>query len=107
MTIGASMFNDPFYEFCWDENKNQSNIKKHGIDFIAATYAFADPHALTVVDRIENGEVRWKTIGKVKGNLMVLVAHTVVEGDITVIRIISARPLEPKEIRKFYKQQQM
>jgi uncharacterized DUF497 family protein len=31
-------------EFEWDENKNQSNISKHGIDFEQAQKIFEDPN---------------------------------------------------------------
>jgi uncharacterized DUF497 family protein len=48
--------------------------------------------ALVELDRIENGEERWQTIGVVEGVLTLMVAHTVREqDDIEVIRIISAR----------------
>ena len=58
-----------------------------------AARAFADPFALTVHDRIENGEQRWQTIGIVDGHLVLLVAHTVGEDDdgAEVVCIISAR----------------
>ena len=57
-------------------------------------------------DRIEKGERRWQTLGLVDGYLLLLVAHTVrddVDGT-EVIRIISARRVEPKE-RKHYEQE--
>jgi uncharacterized DUF497 family protein len=32
--------------FEWDERKNRANIRKHGVDFEQAAYAFSDPFAL-------------------------------------------------------------
>lgn len=70
-----------------------------------ATRVFADPFAVVDQDRIENGELRWQTLGIVDGDLLLLVAHTVQdhEGEIEAIRIISARRAKPKE-RKRYEQ---
>lgn len=75
------------------------------MSFETAARAFADPFALVEQDRIENGELRWQTLGLVEGYLLVLVAHTVRDDEdgTEVIRIISARRAEPKE-RKRYEQ---
>jgi hypothetical protein len=54
------------------------------------------------LDRIENGEERWQTIGVVEGVLTLMVAHTVREqDDIEVIRIISARRGNCRERRRY------
>jgi uncharacterized DUF497 family protein len=91
--------------FEWDENKAESNCRKHGIRFEEAALVFADPLALSEQDRIENGEPRWQTIGWVGGCLLLLVAHTVrfEEQGIEVVRIISARRADRKE-RRCYEQ---
>ena len=91
--------------FEWDPAKAESNRRKHGVSFETATRVFADPFALTVQDRIEQGESRWQTLGIVEGYLLLLVAHTIWDDDegTEVIRIISARRAEPKE-RKRYEQ---
>ncbi len=88
-----------------DTAKAKSNLRKHRVSFETATRIFADPFAVVVQDRIENGEHRWKTLGIVDGYLLLLVAHTVRDDEdgIEVIRIISARRAEPKE-RKRYEQ---
>ena len=45
--------------FEWDENKNRSNISKHGIDFEQAKKIFEDPNLLTYEDaRFSYGEIR-------------------------------------------------
>lgn len=91
--------------FEWDAAKEKVNLTKHRVSFETAAQAFADPFALVEQDRIENGEYRWQTIGLVGGYLLLLVAHTVQDGEdgAEVIRIISARRAEPKE-RKRYEQ---
>ena len=69
-------------EITWDAAKERGNIRKHGLDFSFATAVFADPLAITVFDRVENGEERWHTIGAVGGGFKVLlVVHTFPEHD--------------------------
>jgi hypothetical protein len=88
-----------------DDENAALHLKKHGVSFEVAARVFADPFALAVQDRVENGEQRWQTIGVVDGYLLLLVAHTVAEDDTTeVICIISARKADAKE-RKRYEQE--
>jgi uncharacterized DUF497 family protein len=66
--------------------------------FDDAMLVFSDPYALVEQDRIEDGELRWQTLGLVGGVVLLLVAHTVRnEGEDEVIRIISARKAPRKE----------
>lgn len=83
--------------FIWDEAKNRSNRRKHGISFDTAAQVFFDPLHLTQADQIVEGEQRWQTIGMVDGVLLVLVAYTVLSEEDEVIRIISARKVTPQE----------
>jgi uncharacterized DUF497 family protein len=92
--------------FEWDEPKNLSNRRKHGVSFEEASAVFLDPLHISVQDRIEGGEMRWQTLGLVQGLLLLTVAHTVREKrddgmSIEVIRIISARPATGKERRRY------
>ena len=92
--------------FEWDENKNRSNRRKHGVSFEEACLVFRDPLHVSVMDRIENGERRWQTFGLVQGIVVLVVAHTVAEEDtegeiIEVIRIVSARRATPRERRRY------
>jgi uncharacterized DUF497 family protein len=69
-------------EITSNPGKEQSNFKKHGLDFSFAAAVFADPLHLTVFDRVENGEERWHTIGAVGGGFKILlVVHTFPEDD--------------------------
>jgi len=86
----------------WDEEKNRSNVSKHGIAFQNAQDVFDDPCVASKVDRVVDGEERWQSVGLIGGDLMILVAHTwKVEDGQETIRIISARKATPKEIRDF------
>jgi uncharacterized DUF497 family protein len=90
--------------FEWDEAKNIANQRKHGLSFEEAMQIFLDPLGFSVKDRIVDGEERWQTFGTVVGLLLLLVVHTVREDDDSsaeVIRIISARPANRKERRRY------
>lgn len=90
--------------YAWDENKNRQNRIKHRISFETAALVFEDPHAVSVLERVENGEERWQTLGLAGGIVVLLVVHTYgEEGGEEVIRIISARKATPRE-RKFYEE---
>lgn len=92
---------DRYFE--WDDRKAEGNFRKHGIRFEEAAQVFGDPLAVSVQDRIENGEWRWQTIGMAGGQLLLLVAHTVQleDGRTEVVRIISARRADRKERRRY------
>lgn len=88
--------------FEWDEAKNTSNQRKHGISFEEASLVFSDPLFVSLKERIQDGEQRWQTYGEVDGSLLVMVAHTVREENwhgatVEVMRIISARFASRKE----------
>lgn len=90
--------------FSWDSTKADSNQQKHGVSFELAAKVFDDPLHVSVLERIENYEERWQTLGLVEGIVLLLVAHTVVDDDDdTKIRIISARRATKHE-RKVYEQ---
>lgn len=88
-------------QFQWDETKNAINKKKHGISFELASLVFADPYHVSVQDRHVKGEERWQTIGQVQGRVLLLVAHTVEDEAGEIIRLISARPAEFHEKRRY------
>lgn len=73
--------------FEWDEAKRQSNIGKHGIDFVGIEGVFEGATVTIVDDRLDYGEQRFLTLGILDGRVVVI-AHT--ESD-DVIRIISVR----------------
>ena len=90
--------------FEWDENKNQSNLVKHGIDFQTAQLVFDDPHCVTFVERTIDGERRWHAIGFAEEVILLVVVHTYREaGSDEIIRILSARQATRHE-RKIYEE---
>jgi len=88
----------------WDERKNSTNHRKHGVRFELAQEVFDDPLALSKLDRVEAGEERWHTLGMVEDVVLLLVTHTVRDdhGE-EIIRIISARKATAHE-RRHYEQ---
>jgi uncharacterized DUF497 family protein len=94
------------FQFDWDPAKNLSNQRKHGVSFEEAAQVFRDPLFLSWKDRVQDGEERWQACGEVEGLSILIVAHTVLEEVehgtlIEVVRIISARRAEPKERRRY------
>ena len=45
--------------FFWDDEKNRRNRIKHKVSFETAILVFDDPNALSIQDRIVDGEERW------------------------------------------------
>lgn len=87
--------------FEWDDTKNRSNFRKHGIDFQTARLIFDDPGCVTFVERTTDGEPRWHAIGYAEGVILLVVAHTYRDSTTEIIRIISARQATRHE-RKLY-----
>lgn len=88
-------------QFEWDDEKEQINIKKHGIDFETAALIFDDENRLEIYDEAHSEyEDRYITIGVINDiTLIVMVVYTE-RGD--AIRLISAREATKKERRMYY-----
>jgi len=57
---------------------------------------------MSVLDRVLDGEQRWKTMGRIGALVIIVVVHTYTEkNDKEIIRIISARKASKRE-RKYY-----
>jgi uncharacterized DUF497 family protein len=99
--VAGSGYNDVVaIRFEWDEEKNRTNQRKHGISFARATEVFEDPHVVFLAERVVDGEERWQAIGLIEGLYLILVAHTSREfAGTEVVRIISARRAKKKEER--------
>ncbi len=79
----------PFGIFEWDSNKNELNIKKHGIDFADAIEVFSDDRAVIRYDMAHSeNEERYRAVGMLRN---VLIATVVFTDRDKVTRIISAR----------------
>jgi uncharacterized DUF497 family protein len=59
-------------KYQWDENKNQTNIKKHGMGFKTASEIFKDFVFISQDNRKDYGEERFFAIGAVKKLLVIL-----------------------------------
>jgi hypothetical protein len=90
-------------KFEWDENKNQENIKKHGISFEEAVSVFSDVDSLTLFDEDHSDEEdRFLIIGFSFKLRLLVVCHCYRQNE-TVIRIISARKVSKAEAQKYGK----
>ncbi len=75
-------------KFEWDENKNESNIEKHGLDFGDAAEVFDGPMLVALDTRQDYGEDRWIGLGLIEHRVIVAV-YTY--RDAETVRIISMR----------------
>ena len=88
--------------FEWDDNKEQINIKKHGMSFQTASRIFADENRLEIYDELHSDfEDRYITIGLIDEIMYVATVVYTERGD-DVVRIISARKATQKERRAYY-----
>ncbi|MDR0463518.1 MAG: BrnT family toxin [Treponema sp.] len=84
--------------FVWQPEKEQENIKKHGINFPDAVQIFRDPCRIERHDDDNSiTEERWQTMGMAGKVLFVVYTE---RGEDTWI--ISARKAEPFERRIYY-----
>ena len=97
----------------WDEEKNRQNQRKHGgISFELATLALEDERCLVYTDRIDDrtGERRWIALGMAQpsadAGILLVVAHVYREDEHgeEIVRIISAREAEKRDIRRYQAQ---
>lgn len=86
----------------WDDKKNTSNQKKHGVSFEDARQALECGFVVVLKDESDSGECRYVYLGICKKlNVLVVVVAFPEE---TRTRIISARKANRKE-RLFYETQ--
>ena len=94
------------YSFEWDDEKNQINIKKHGVSFDEAKTVFYDEDAWLEYDEAHSSEEeRFRLLGcSLMGNILIVV-HCIRKGD--VLRIISSRKANKNEIKIYKKRKQL
>ncbi len=85
-------------EFEWDENKNSTNLNRHGISFHDAIPVFFDDLRLEYFDTSSNEE-RYNVIGISHGRVL-FVVYTWRDAK---IRIISARKAVKYEEGEYFK----
>lgn len=83
-------------EFEFDETKSQSNLDKHGIDFVSAQTLWLDPYLLEIPANTTD-EPRFLHIGKIKSaDWSAVVTY---RGSVT--RIISVRRSRIEEVKLY------
>ncbi len=92
-------------KFEWDNNKEKTNILKHGVTFAQASYVFADPFVLNKFDdEHSDDEDRYVLLGKSLNETVLVVVHTFRDkGGIEFVRIISARKATKTEKKVYQK----
>lgn len=87
--------------FEWDLEKSLLNEKKHGVTFEEASSVFYDVNALVIADTEHSvDEDRFLILGISTRLRMVVVCHCYREND-EVIRIISARKADAREVSQY------
>jgi uncharacterized DUF497 family protein len=79
--------------FEWDSNKEEENIRKHGVDFTIASQLWDGQVFERTDDRHNYGEVRFLAFGEIEGRVLAVVFTW--RG--MTRRIISARKANPRE----------
>ncbi len=87
-------------KFEWDDDKNETNIKKHGIDFCDIHEMFDHPILISPDLKSEYGEDRWIGIGQLR---MIVAVIIFIERHKDTIRIISARKATKQERKEYEK----
>lgn len=98
----------PKWSYClkfeWDENKNQENIKKHGVPFEEAKTVFFDENMLRWddINHTDNfaNEDRFFALGRSTYHNILIVCFCERENDI--IRIITARKANKTQKEAYY-----
>ena len=88
--------------FEWDNKKNLSNQKKHGVSFEEAATVFLDEEGILIPDPDHSDyEERFVLIGTSRKANLLTVVHCLRETE-TIIRIISARKATKNERSRFH-----
>ncbi|HCZ12788.1 MAG TPA: hypothetical protein DHV16_11205 [Nitrospiraceae bacterium] len=88
----------------WDEAKNKSNAKKHGVSFTEASEVFNDPFCISILDRrFDYNEERWISLGVTAAGKIIVTGYACYldENVVEHIRIITARRATKKEREQY------
>lgn len=92
------------YEFEWEDAKAESNLAKHGVDFMDAMSVLLDSLAMTRFDdEHSDDEERWVSVGRAGNDQLLLMVHTfsVTGPNTALVRLISARPATRREREQY------
>ncbi|MBK1840307.1 BrnT family toxin [Azospirillum sp. YIM B02556] len=82
--------------YCWDDAKNETNIEKHGVGFVAAALVFEGLVA-EIQDTRTTSEIRINAFGLINGRLFVC-TYTLRYG---WRHIISLRKANKREVKRY------
>ena len=86
--------------FEWDDEKEQINIRKHGLNFETAAKVFADDNRLEFYDEAHSDtEDRYITIGMIDNITFIVMVVYTERGE--AVRLISARKATNQERRMY------
>jgi uncharacterized DUF497 family protein len=93
-------------EFEWDQRKNAINQRKHGISFEEAKTCFEDEHARVFFD-VEHSKKEDRSIliglsEKLRTLVVVYAERSILDMEIVVNRIFSARKATKKEFQYYW-----
>jgi uncharacterized DUF497 family protein len=86
-------------EITFDPAKRARTLAERGLDFLDATVVFAGPVATAEDDRADYGEMRFRTVGYLRGRMVMIVWTP--RGDAR--HVISMRKTNDRETRRFQK----
>ena len=89
--------------FIWDERKRAENLRKHDVDFALVEHFEFDTAVITVYDRKDYGEVRYRAFGMIEARLHVLIFTA--RGAQT--RVISLRRANDRESESYAETQEV
>ena len=83
----------------WDKEKSDASLEKHGLSFEDAPLVFRGKCVSFEDNRFDYGEIRYITLGKLKGRV-VLIVHTPRPNKIRIISMRKANNREQKIYQK-------
>jgi len=84
--------------FEWDDEKNNANIRKHGLDFADAWKVFDSTLIVELDDGDYYGEDRWAGVGLLEDRIVKVIFTEPTENTIRVISLRKAKKYE----RQYY-----
>ena len=91
--------------FEWDERKNRTNLRKHGVSFEEARTSFFDENAIQFFDPDQSEDEERFIIPGMSVELRILVVCHCFRESETVVRIMSARKADKREERQYRRRQ--
>jgi uncharacterized protein len=88
-------------KFEWDEAKNQSNQRKHGLNFAEARRVFTPSLFVDIDDRSDYGEERYVGLGLLDGRVVVVIFTQPDEETVRVISLRKATSYERKQYSEY------